>query len=50
MSDKKSDSGSKSSLEIILEFGHKAILKDKLVNDYTHDWEIWVKNPNDGKI
>ena len=17
---------------------------------YTHDWEIWVKNPNDGKI
>ena len=50
MSDKKSDSGSKSTLEIILEFGHKAILKDKTVNDYTHDWEIWVKNPNDGKI
>ena len=54
MSDRKSDSGSKSTLEIILEFGHKAVLKDvpSRFGDicYTHDWEIWVKNPNDGKI
>ena len=28
MADRKSESGSKSTLEIILEFGHKAILKD----------------------
>ena len=50
MSDRKTDPGSKSTLEIILEFGHKAILKDKTVDSYTHDWEIWVRNPNDGKI
>ena len=54
MSDRKSDSGSKSTLEIILEFGHKAVLKDvpSRLGDigYTHDWEIWVRNPNDGKI
>lgn len=31
MSDRKSDSGTKSVLEIILEFGHKAVLKDEVV-------------------
>ena len=31
MSDRKAESGSKSVLEIILEFGHKAVLKDEEV-------------------
>ena len=31
MSDRKPDSGSKSTLEIILEFGHKSVLKEKTV-------------------
>ena len=31
MSDRKTDSGSKSTLEIILEFGHKSILKEKTI-------------------
>ena len=31
MSERKSDAGSKSVLEIILEFGHKAVLKDEVV-------------------
>ena len=29
MSDRKADPGTKSTLEIILEFGHKAIIKEK---------------------
>ena len=36
MSDRKTDPGSKSTLEIILEFGHKAILKDKTVQVIKH--------------
>ena len=31
MTDKKAESSQKSVLEIILEFGHKAILKDEVV-------------------
>ena len=31
MSERKADPGTKSTLEIILEFGHKAILKEKPV-------------------
>ena len=31
MSDRKAETGSKSVLEIILEFGHKAVLKDEEV-------------------
>ena len=31
MSERKSESGSKSVLEIILEFGHRAVLKDEVV-------------------
>ena len=54
MSDRKAESGSKSVLEIILEFGHKAVLKEEEVKvgdcAYTHDWEVWVRNPSDGKI
>jgi len=55
MSERKPSSTEK--LEIILEFGHRAILKDvpapvkgqpDVLN--THDWEVWVKSPCDGRI
>ena len=58
MSERKSLESSSSKtqhVEIILEFGHKATLKDVPIKDsrgrpYTHDWEVWVRNPNDGRI
>ena len=36
MSDRKAESGSKSVLEIILEFGHKAVLKEEEVKVAAH--------------
>lgn len=36
MSERKAESGSKSVLEIILEFGHKAVLKDEEVKVGSH--------------
>jgi len=40
--------------EIIMEFGHKARLKDAHTEDsqgrpITHDWVVWLRNPNDGR-
>ena len=55
MGDKKSDLPPKSILETIFEFGHKAVLKDKPSKDssgqiFTHDWEVYVKNPKGDHI
>ena len=54
MSERKSlkvSSSENQHVEIILEFGHKAVLKDVPIKDsrgrpYTHDWEVWVRSPN----
>lgn len=29
---------------------HLTVFQLNADTSYTHDWEIWVKNPNDGKI
>ena len=44
MSERKSDSGTKSVLEIILEFGHKAVLKDEVIK--VHILLMYKENNN----